>query len=152
MPEPTDTADPHGLQRFVDAQAGVIDTVRAELRAAAKRSHWMWFVFPQHVALGASATARRYGIRSRAEAAAYLRHPVLGPRLHECAGLLLMAPPGLSARDVLGPPDDLKLCSSMTLFEAVGGDAGFGAVLDRLCGGRRDARTLALIAPGDGVP
>src|SRR6185436_9505729 len=111
--------DPHDLQRFVAAQAPVYSQVRAELAAGRKRSHWMWFVFPQMRGLGASAMAHRYGIASRAEAEAYLRHPLLGPRLVECTSLMLGVADGASANDVLGSPDDLKFRSSMTLFAAL---------------------------------
>src|SRR5947207_4341757 len=105
--------DPHDLQRFVDAQDPVYHDVRLELAAGEKRSHWMWFVFPQMKALGRSATARHYGIVSRAEAQAYWQHPVLGPRLKECAGLVL-AVQGRTALQIMGPPDDIKLRSCMT--------------------------------------
>lgn len=141
------------LQRFVDAQEPVYDTVRAELAAGDKRSHWMWFVFPQLRALGRSATARHYGLADLAEAAAYLRHPVLGPRLAECCGIVLGVQ-GRSAHEIFGPPDDLKLCSSMTLFETAAsrepqapGGAVFSDVLDRFYAGRRDPLTLDLLAP-----
>lgn len=107
--------EPFGLQRFVDAQAGVYDTVVAELRDGRKRSHWMWFVFPQLSGLGTSAMAQRFGIASPAEARAYLAHELLGPRLHECAQLI-NAVRGRSIQEILGRPDNLKLRSSMTLF------------------------------------
>ena len=132
------------LGRFVEAQAGVYPTVLAELRAGAKRSHWIWFVFPQLRGLGHSATAQRFGISSLAEAMAYLDHPVLGPRLRECAGLLLTVE-GRSAREILGYPDDLKVRSSMTLFARAGDDGVFQAVLDAFYGGQEDAATLALL-------
>ena len=135
--------DPHGLRRFVEAQASAWPQARRELAAGAKTSHWMWFVFPQLRGLGRSATARHYGIASLDEAAAYWRHPLLGPRLQEACELLLAVAPGRSAREVLGPPDDLKLKSSMTLFErAVPGEPVFGRVLDRYFGGARDDATL----------
>ena len=134
--------DPHDLQRFVDAQDRVYDQVVAELRRGAKASHWMWFVFPQLRELGRSATARRYGIASAAEALAYWRHPRLGPRLLECVGLLL-AVPGASALQILGSPDDVKLRSSLTLFERVAPEEpAFGRALDRFFDGTRDPRTL----------
>jgi uncharacterized protein (DUF1810 family) len=117
-----------------------------ELRAGRKRSHWMWFVFPQIEGLGTSDMARRYAIGSRAEAAAYLAHPVLGPRLVECARALL-AVRGSSIDDILGFPDNLKLQSSMTLFAALpGADPAFAQVLDRYYAGARDAKTLELLA------
>lgn len=107
--------DPHNLQRFVDAQAPVFEQVRAELRAGRKRSHWMWFVFPQLAGLGASPMAQRYAISSLAEAAAYLDHPVLGPRLRECTRMVI-AIEERAIEDIFGYPDDLKFRSSMTLF------------------------------------
>lgn len=138
-------ADPFDLDRFVQAQAPVIDQVRRELAAGQKRSHWMWFVFPQLRGLGHSAMAQRYGIASLAEARAYLAHPVLGPRLRDCAALM-NAVPGRSAHDILGSPDDMKFQSSMTLFAlAAPAEPAFAAVLDRFYGGTRDARTLAAL-------
>jgi uncharacterized protein (DUF1810 family) len=124
----------------------VYATVIAELRGGRKQSHWMWFVFPQHRALGRSATAQRYGIASKAEAQAYASHAVLGARLRQCCHALL-ALQGRTAHDIFGSPDDLKLCSSMTLFGAAEpADPLFTRVLDKYCGGRPDERTLALIA------
>jgi uncharacterized protein (DUF1810 family) len=138
--------DPFALQRFVDAQGPVYAQVRAELRAGAKSSHWMWFVFPQLAGLGRSATAKYFGIASRAEGAAYWRHPVLGARLEECTGLVL-AVQGRSAHQIFGAPDDLKFCSSMTLFEQlVPDEPAFAQALAKYFGGRRDARTLELLA------
>ncbi len=137
--------DPHDLQRFVDAQDPVYERVLAELTRGAKTSHWMWFVFPQLRGLGRSATARRYGIGSAQVALAYWEHALLGPRLLECTGLLLGLEGG-SARQILGTPDDLKLCSSMTLFEQVAPhEPAFGRALERYFGGIRDAATLALL-------
>ncbi len=137
--------DPFELQRFVDAQDLMYDQVLAELRAGAKRSHWIWFIFPQLGALGSSSTAQRFGIASLAEAQAYLAHPVLGPRLRECARLVL-AIEGRSVEDVFGWPDNLKVRSSMTLFAAATDDnADFVAVLDTFYGGERDTRTLELL-------
>jgi uncharacterized protein (DUF1810 family) len=115
----TTADDPHDLNRFVQAQAGVYEQALAEVRAGRKRSHWMWFVFPQVDGLGSSSMARRYAIRSRAEAEAYLAHPVLGPRLVECAEAAAAVPGPASALDVFGSPDDLKLRSSATLFACV---------------------------------
>jgi len=130
------------LQRFVDAQDPVFDQVCAELGAGAKRSHWMWFVFPQLRMLGRSGTARFYGIEDRDEALAYWQHPLLGPRLKQCAELVLGVR-GRTVNEIFGSPDDLKLCSSMTLFEAVAPEeAVFGKVLDRFYQGRRDKATL----------
>jgi uncharacterized protein (DUF1810 family) len=137
--------DPYDLRRFVTAQDTVIDRVRAELRRGRKASHWMWFVFPQVAGLGSSSTARHYAISGLDEARAYLAHPVLGPRLVECAGLAA-AVEGGSAADVFGYPDDLKLRSSMTLFSRAAPDeAAFTAVLDRFFGGEPDPRTLELL-------
>jgi uncharacterized protein (DUF1810 family) len=132
--------DPFDLQRFVDAQAGVHDQALREIRAGRKTSHWMWFVFPQLRGLGNSPTAVFYGLASLDEARVYLAHPLLGPRLRECAA----AAAGLksTARAVFGTPDDLKLRSSLTLFEAAAPDEPvFGQALDVLCDGVRDPRT-----------
>jgi len=135
------------LERFVRAQDGVYERARAELAAGSKRSHWMWFVFPQLAGLGSSPTAQAYSIRDLAEARAYLAHPVLGPRLAECAATLLTVE-GRTAEQILGYPDDLKLRSSMTLFaEAATDPAVFRQVLERYYDGP-DARTLQLL----GVP
>ena len=135
------------LQRFVDAQAPVFDDVCDELAAGRKTTHWIWFIFPQLRELGRSATARFYGITSRDEALAYWQHPVLGPRLKQCAELVLNVG-GRTAHDILGTPDDLKLRSCMTLFAAVAGDEPvFTRVLERFYGGRPDERTLALLEP-----
>src|SRR5689334_13159806 len=112
-------ADPHRLERFVEAQDRVFDQALGELRAGRKRSHWMWFVFPQVAGLGMSATSRTYAIASLEEARAYLDHPVLGPRLVECAEAVL-AHPERTALEVMGSPDDVKLRSSMTLFARAG--------------------------------
>src|SRR5216684_3266838 len=99
--------DPYDLRRFVDAQAPVYARVLAELRAGSKRSHWMWFIFPQIAGLGHSETARRFAISSREEAAAYLEHPLLGARLRECCRLAMLVE-GRSARQIFGSPDDVK--------------------------------------------
>ena len=137
--------DPHDLQRFVDAQDPVYDRVTADLEQGAKTSHWMWFVFPQLRALGRSETARRYGLASADEARAYWQHPVLGPRLAHCTGLVL-AVRGRTLRQIFGTPDDMKFCSSMTLFEHVAPEhPAFAQALDRCCGGRRDPLTTALL-------
>ena len=123
--------DPHDLDRFVEAQAGVIESAKAELRSGRKRGHWMWFVFPQVEGLGSSRTSRRYAIGSREEAAAYLAHPTLGPRLRECTEIVNDLE-GRTAHEVFGSPDDLKFRSSMTLFDAVAdGDEPFGTALER---------------------
>jgi uncharacterized protein (DUF1810 family) len=137
------------LQRFVDAQADVYARALAELRAGAKTSHWMWFVFPQHRALGRSATALHYGLAGLDEAVAYWAHPLLGPRLAECCDALLALPPALSAHAILGSPDDLKLRSSMTLFRAaVPAEPRFDRMLGRFCAGQPDPHTLDLLLNG----
>jgi uncharacterized protein (DUF1810 family) len=134
--------DPYDLARFVAAQEPVLDRVRAELRRGRKASHWMWFVFPQVAGLGSSPTARHYAISGLDEARAYLAHPVLGPRLRECAELAA-AVEGSGAADVFGRPDDLKLRSSMTLFARAAPDTPvFAAVLDRYFDGEPDPATL----------
>lgn len=141
-------ADSFELDRFVAAQATVIEAVRDELRAGRKRSHWMWFVFPQLKGLGFSSTAQHYGIASLDEARAYLAHPVLGPRLRECCALML-AVPGKSAHDILGSPDDLKFRSCLTLFRlAAPQESVFREGLERFYGGEPDPRTLALCGAG----
>jgi uncharacterized protein (DUF1810 family) len=113
--------DPFDLNRFVEAQAHVYDAVLSELRAGRKRTHWMWFVFPQLKALGKSPTAHLYGIGSLDEARAYLAHPVLGCRIRECARLVA-AIEGSGIEQIMGSPDDLKLRSSMTLFARAAAD------------------------------
>jgi len=134
-----------GLQRFVEAQAPVYAEVCSELAAARKRTHWMWFIFPQIKGLGLSAMAQHYGIESIDEARAYWQHPILGRRLTECTDLLLRTS-AKSAHDIFGAPDDLKLRSCMTLFaEATDAEPVFKQVLDRFFDGRPDARTLALL-------
>ena len=135
--------DPHDLQRFVDAQAASYDGALTELKAGAKRGHWMWFVFPQIAGLGQSPTARRYAIAGREEALAFLAHPLLGPRLVEAAMAVTAAAPGRSATAILGVIDAVKLRSSMTLFAAVADDpAPFEAALARFFAGERDPETL----------
>jgi uncharacterized protein (DUF1810 family) len=135
-------ADQFDLQRFVDAQDPVYDTVLSELRGGAKRSHWIWFVFPQLRGLGRSPTAAHYGIASLDEARAYLAHDVLGPRLAECARLVL-AIDGRSVEDIFGWPDNLKVRSSMTLFaHATDDNADFRGVLDKFYGGGEDPATV----------
>jgi uncharacterized protein (DUF1810 family) len=137
--------DPFDLERFVKAQAGSYATALAEIRAGRKRSHWIWFVFPQLRGLGTSSTSEYYGIRGIDEARAYLGHPILGPRLAQSAEALLSLE-GRSASVILPYPDDLKLRSSMTLFErAAGPGSVFARVLDRYYGGNRDERTLRLL-------
>jgi uncharacterized protein (DUF1810 family) len=126
------TQDPFDLGRFVEAQSGsTFECAIAELRSGRKRSHWMWFVFPQVQGLGHSAMATRYGITGLAEAQAYLAHPLLGARLHECAAVLETLDTGDSARDIFGSTDAVKLRSSLTLFAEA---AGPGSIFERLLG------------------
>ncbi|MDG5483536.1 DUF1810 domain-containing protein [Mycolicibacterium gadium] len=142
-------ADPFDLQRFVEAQHRAYDTALTELRAGRKRSHWIWFVFPQIQGLGSSPTAIRYAITSLAEATAYLDHEVLGPRLRECSRIVAGIE-GASAEDIFGWPDNMKVRSSMTLFaraaESAEVQADFRAVLDRLYGGVEDELTVQQLA------
>ena len=141
------TPDPHDLQRFVDAQDDLrtYDTAISELRAGRKRSHWMWFVLPQLAGLGMSSTAQHFGIHGLAEARAYLAHPVLGPRLRDCARALADLDTGDPVA-VLGPVDALKLRSSMTLFaRAELGEPVFRQVLEQYYHGAEDPATLALL-------
>jgi uncharacterized protein (DUF1810 family) len=136
-------ADPFDLKRFVDAQGPVYRDVVEELRDGRKRSHWMWFVFPQVRGLGGSPTAAHYGISSLDEARAYLAHELLGPRLRECARLVNQVQ-GRSAAEIFGSPDDLKLRSSMTLFaRATDDNDDFVALLDKYYDGQQDQLTLA---------
>ena len=134
----------NSLNRFVEAQATAYSAALAEVKRGRKQSHWMWYVFPQVQGLGLSATAQHYAIQDRAEAAAYLQHPVLGARLREISAALLPLETS-DANRVFGSPDDLKLKSSMTLFAAVGGGPVFQAVLDKFFGGASDSRTLELL-------
>ena len=137
--------DAHDLRRFVDAQHGIYECALSEIRQGQKSSHWMWFIFPQYAGLGSSSTSQRYALKSVAEADAYLKHPVLGPRLLECAQALLRIE-GRSAQQIFGSPDDMKLHSSVTLFAHIS-PAGsvFECVLDKYFRGARDAKTLQLI-------
>ena len=134
------------LDKFVSAQARDYDTALAEIRSGCKRSHWMWYIFPQLQGLGFSPTAQYYGIRDLEQAKDYMAHPVLGPRLVEISGALLSLP-GSNPSAVMGYPDDLKLCSCMTLFELAAPDEPvFGRVLEKYYGGRRDRMTLNLLS------
>ena len=137
--------DPDGLQRFVEAQAPVIERVWAEVRAGRKTSHWMWFVFPQIEGLGFSGMARRYAIGSAHEAKAYLGHPVLGPRLKDLTRAVCEIE-GRTAHEIFGSPDDFKLRSSLTLFDAVAPGQVFRQALDRFFDGQPDPATLELLA------
>ena len=137
--------DPHDLKRFLDAQDGIYDDALDEIRAGRKRSHWMWFIFPQYAGLGFSPTSQHFAIDSAAEARAYLAHPVLGSRLVECAEATLSVE-GRTAREIFGSPDDLKLRSSATLFASVSPDGSvFHRLLDRFFDGQPDRRTLELM-------
>jgi uncharacterized protein (DUF1810 family) len=139
-------ADPFDLHRFVTAQAPVFASALEELKKGRKRTHWMWFVFPQLRGLGSSSMATFYGIGSLAEARAYLAHPLLGPRLVLCTETVV-AIKGKTLREIFGSPDDMKFGSSMTLFAQGSGDDGvvFNRALDLYCQGRVDDRTLALL-------
>ena len=155
-----DPADAYDLNRFVQAQAPLYDVALDELRSGRKRSHWMWFVFPQFAGLGASATSVHYAVKSAAEAEAYLSHPVLGPRLVECAEAVL-AIHGRAAADIFGSPDDMKLRSCATLFARVSPPGSvFERVLARYFPEGPDERTLRLLGtawrdprqpPGEGT-
>src|SRR5205814_5759345 len=133
-----------GLNRFVEAQDEVYDRALSEIRSGRKTSHWMWFIFPQFAGLGTSETSRFYAIKSIDEAREYLGHPLLGPRLIECAEAVL-SNLGVSARDIFGSPDDMKLKSCMTLFALVSSSPVFDKVLDRFYGGERDTKTLSAL-------
>jgi uncharacterized protein (DUF1810 family) len=140
-----DQDDPFDLARFTTTQQDVYDRALAEIQAGDKRSHWMWFIFPQIDGLGFSSTAKHYAIKSAEEARQYLAHPILGPRLLECAEAVL-AVEGRSAFEIFGSPDDLKLKSCMTLFESVAGKGSvFGRVLDKYYHGDRDTQTLGIL-------
>jgi uncharacterized protein (DUF1810 family) len=130
------------LERFVTAQAAVYGQALAELRAGQKQSHWMWFIFPQMLGLGQSAMSRQYGIHSLDEAKRYLAHPVLGARYRECCQALMNVR-GKSAREIFGTPDDMKLCSSLTLFaEAAPDELLFFNLLEKYFDGDADEATL----------
>jgi uncharacterized protein (DUF1810 family) len=143
--KPGDGGDPHKLSRFVEAQEEDYDQALAEIRRGRKQSHWMWYIFPQFDGLGFSSTSKRYAIRSIAEAKAYLCHPVLGPRLMECAEAVIRIE-GRSVLEIFGSPDDVKLRSCATLFAWI---SPVGSVFDRLLGkvfhGERDGKTLRLL-------
>jgi uncharacterized protein (DUF1810 family) len=139
-----DTADPFDLQRFLDAQQADYATACAELRAGRKRSHWIWYVFPQIEGLGASSMSQRYAIRSGDEARAYLEHPILGARLRECTALVERIQGG-AIRDIFGSPDDAKFRSCMTLFAATAAEDGglFQRAIDKWFAGEPDPFTIA---------
>ena len=134
--------DLYDLQRFVSAQDPVFEDVCSELRQGRKASHWMWFIFPQIKGLGRSSIAQHYAISSKAEAEAYLNHPVLGPRLRECTRLVLEVQ-SRSLDDIFGSPDNMKFCSSMTLFaHATPDNQLFRDALQKYCSGRFDPLTI----------
>jgi uncharacterized protein (DUF1810 family) len=139
------TADPFDLDRFVQAQAHIYDQALSEIQSGRKRSHWMWFIFPQIQGLGFSATSIHFAIKNTYEAKAYLDHPILGPRLRECAGAAA-AVDGKSAREIFGSPDDLKLRSSATLFAHVSPpDSVFHHLLTKFFHGQPDSKTVQLL-------
>jgi uncharacterized protein (DUF1810 family) len=134
------------LSRFIEAQAPHVEAVMAELAAGRKRTHWMWFVFPQLRGLGRSAMARHFGLQSLEEASAYLAHPILGERLRACVAALL-AVQGRSAHEIFGSPDDVKLRSCLTLFRAIdGADGVFARALEKYFDAQPDPMTLQLLA------
>jgi len=138
-------SDTFDLERFVEAQQGIYETALAELRAGAKKTHWMWFIFPQIQGLGHSATAQYYALSDIDEADAYLRHPLLGRRLLECTDAV-NALEGLSALEIFGRPDNLKFHSSMTLFALAAPTVGaFQRALDRYFDGVKDGRTMEIL-------
>jgi uncharacterized protein (DUF1810 family) len=150
--DPRTSDDPYGLTRFVRAQENVYEQVLAEIRSGTKRTHWMWYIFPQLDGLAFSSTSQHYSIKSAAEAKAYLDHPVLGPRLLECAEAVVRVD-GRSVMDIFGSPDDLKLRSCATLFAYVSPpDSVFDRLLRKYYRGGRDGKTLQLlgIAPEGG--
>jgi uncharacterized protein (DUF1810 family) len=138
----------YDLERFVEAQEPIYGQVLRELARGRKESHWMWFIFPQVSGLGFSPMARRFAIGSRREAEAYLAHPVLGPRLSECTGLVLSVQ-GRTIHEILGAPDDLKFRSCMTLFDAVSGGPIFGEALMKYFPEGGDPATLDILARFD---
>jgi uncharacterized protein (DUF1810 family) len=139
------TPDPFDLERFVAAQADLYDAALHEIRNGRKRTHWMWFVFPQLAGLGMSPTSQHYGITGLPEATAYLSHSLLGPRLIECSEAVTLVA-GHSARDIFGSPDDMKLRSSATLFARVtGANPVFRRILEQHFAGQADPRTVSLL-------
>ncbi len=139
------TADPHNLNRFISAQDSIYSQVIAELKNGHKQSHWMWFIFPQIDGLGHSEIAKKYAIKSKEEAVAYLNHPILGQRLIECSEILL-AIKSRSAADIFGYPDDLKLKSSMALFADIeNANPVFDQIIDQFFAGDKDGKTLNIM-------
>jgi uncharacterized protein (DUF1810 family) len=144
---PNSSDDPHELSRFVQAQEDDYARALSEIRSGRKRTHWMWYVFPQLAGLAQSRTSQRYAVRSVDEARAYLGHPILGPRLLECMEALLRLDGGRSATDILGSPDDLKLRSCATLFAQVSPPGSvFERLLEKYYGGVPDSKTLQLLS------
>lgn len=144
----SDTNDPHNLIRFVQAQAGDYEQALSEIRSGCKLTHWMWYIFPQVDGLGFSAMSKRYSIKNLAEAEAYLAHPILGPRLIECAEAALGVE-GKTATRIFGSPDDMKLKSSATLFTCVSPEGSvFHRLLDKYFQAERDEKTLHLLGVG----
>jgi uncharacterized protein (DUF1810 family) len=138
-------SDPFNLRRFREAQAGVFETALAELKRGQKSTHWMWYIFPQIEGLGNSAMTHKFSVKSLEEAREYLSDPVLGGRLIECVEAILSVE-GRTAAEIMGHPDDKKLKSSMTLFEAASpANPIFGQVLEKYFGGERDQKTLSLL-------
>jgi uncharacterized protein (DUF1810 family) len=149
--DPGVVGDPYNLSRFVQAQEGVHEQALAEIRSGRKQSHWMWFIFPQFAGLGFSATSQWYSIKSLAETRAYLNHPVLGPRLLECAEAALSVQ-GRTALAIFGSPDDMKLRSCATLFARVSPPGSvFHQLLDRYYQGEPDTQTLRLLGSASDV-
>jgi uncharacterized protein (DUF1810 family) len=140
--------DLHNLQRFVDAQQGVIETALAELADGAKRTHWMWFVFPQLAGLGRSDIAKFFGLASLDEARAYVHHPLLGARLRQSVSAILPWTGKRTADQIFGTIDAMKLRSSLTLFDRVEPGSLFAQALMNFFGGQRDELTLALLDGG----
>ena len=139
----------YDLHRFIEAQNGIYEQALAELKAGRKRSHWMWFIFPQIAGLGTSSMAEKYAIRSVEEATAYLSDPILGSRLLRCVQAILSVR-DRSAHDIMGSPDDLKLRSSMTLFAAVSDHGSpFHKAIDHFYDGKFDERTISILSAGN---
>ncbi len=145
MSQVSNTVDPHDLNRFVQAQENDYERALSEVKSGRKRSHWMWYIFPQFDGLAFSSTSKRYAIKNVAEAKAYLSHPILGPRLIQCAEAALSVE-GRSAYEIFGSPDDLKLKSCATLFAFVSPPGSvFEQLLDKFFQGDRDRKTLDLL-------
>ncbi|MDP2212780.1 DUF1810 domain-containing protein [Phenylobacterium sp.] len=143
------SGDPFDLARFVSAQAGIFESAIEELLGGRKQGHWMWFVFPQLRGLGRSPTAQVYGLSGLEEATAYLQHPVLGPRLDQATTTVLSSQ-ARSLHALFAPPDDVKFCSSMTLFAIAGPEGPYQSALGRWCGGKPDHGTIELLGKKSG--